>query len=578
MKYRIEDIESQLLAGEDSNWEFKRVDFEGDRPKSPTRKVWADEIAAFANAAGGVLLAGVDDDGRVMGISSTQIKLLDGLLVEVSSDAIEPPVRISTHHKEMADGKLVLLVEVPEGYSAHRTENGSYVRVGATKRPMSSDEYLRLAQRRSQARFLWFDKQPVPNTGYKMLAQELWKPLLSAKGASEPELALKKLALLDDGDGILRVTVAGVLLCAPTPDEWLPNACITATFYRGSDRTSDQIDSKEITGPLSRQISDAVSFVVKNMRVAARKDPARIEVPQYSEKVVFEALVNAVANRDYSIRGSSIRLSMFDNRLEIQSPGYLPNNLTVESMLARQSSRNEAIVSALSRMSVGEIRGSSHKEYFMERRGDGVTIILEETKELCGKYPQYRVIDEAEVLLVIPAASQEFNPALSVISARSGNQPLEDVDLLLIYPNKTWVQATTNGEGEARVHLYTTDLPMTVFAAAPEYAAHIESGWIPSQRPLALNLDHLPKGGSAVFAESAGYLPGLRGRINPIRDAHDRTYLYASNISINDGQQQPVNFVPREKLSLTDAKGTELCVRVIEIIGRSSLMEYFDEG
>jgi len=164
MKYRIEDIESQLLAREDSSWEFKRVDFEGDWPKSPARKDWADEITAFANAAGGVLLAGVDDDGRIMGISSTQIKLLDDLLVEVSSDAIEPPVRISTHHKEMADGKLVLLVQVPEGYSAHRTQNGAYVRVGAAKRLMSGDEYLRLAQRRSQARFLWFDKQPVPNT------------------------------------------------------------------------------------------------------------------------------------------------------------------------------------------------------------------------------------------------------------------------------------------------------------------------------------------------------------------------------------------------------------------------------
>ncbi|MCY4312397.1 MAG: putative DNA binding domain-containing protein [Gammaproteobacteria bacterium] len=525
-----------------------------------------------------MLLAGVDDDGRIMGISSTQIKLLDDLLVEVSSDAIEPPVRISTHHKEMADGKLVLLVQVPEGYSAHRTQNGAYVRVGAAKRLMSGDEYLRLAQRRSQARFLWFDKQPVPNTGFKTLGQDLWKPLLSSKGVSEPGQALKKLALVDDEDGILRATLAGVLLCTPNPDEWLPNACITATFYRGSDRTSDQIDSKEIAGPLNKQISDAVSFVAKNMQVAARKDPARIEVPQYSEKAVFEALVNAVVHRDYSIQGSRIRLSMFDSRLEIQSPGSLPNNLTVESISARQSSRNEAIVSVLSRMSVGGIRGSSHKEYIMERRGDGVPIILEETMELCGKYPEYRVIDEAEVLLVIPAANQEFSSAFSVISVRSGNQPLEGVSLLLVYPNKTWVQATTNDEGEATVHLYTTDLPMTVFAAAPEYAAHIESGWIPSQRPLALNLDHLPKGGSAVFAESTGYLPGLKGRINPIRDAYDRTYLYASNIAINGGQQQPVYFVAGEQLRLTDANGKEILVRVIAITGRSSLIEYFNAG
>ncbi len=234
----------------------------------------------------------------------------------------------------MPDGKLVLLVQVPEGYSAHTTKNGAYIRVGSSKRLMSGDEYLRLAQQRSQARFLWFDKQPVPNTGYKTLDEDLWKPLLSSKGVTDPESALKKLALLEDKGGILQATVSGVLLCTKNPDEWLPNACITATFYRGRDRTTEQIDSKEITGPLDQQISEAVSFVVKNMRVAARKDPARIEIPQYSERVVFEALVNAVVHRDYSIQGSRIRLSMFDNRLEIQSPGSLPNNLTVESMSA----------------------------------------------------------------------------------------------------------------------------------------------------------------------------------------------------------------------------------------------------
>ncbi len=109
--------------------------------------------------------------------------------------------------------------------------------------------------------------------------------------------------------------------------QWLPYACITATFYRGGDRTSDQIDFKEITGPLYQQISDAVSFVVKNMRVAAPKDPARVEIPQYSEKAIFEALVNAVVHWDYSIQRSRIRLSMFNDRLEIQV-SWIPPQLS----------------------------------------------------------------------------------------------------------------------------------------------------------------------------------------------------------------------------------------------------------
>ena len=156
MSYRVEDIEGRLRSGEDSGWEFKQVEFAGDRPKRPTRSDWADTIAAFANAAGGVVVAGVSDDGDVIGLTRAQIASLDTLLVEVSTDTIKPPVRIRTHHEELSDGKLVLLAEVPESDFVHESPGGSYIRVGASKRLMGGDERLRLAQRRSQARFPWF--------------------------------------------------------------------------------------------------------------------------------------------------------------------------------------------------------------------------------------------------------------------------------------------------------------------------------------------------------------------------------------------------------------------------------------
>ena len=577
MNYGVEDIESKLRSGEDSGWEFKQVEFAGDRPKQPTRGDWADEIAAFANASGGVVLAGVADDGKVIGMSRAQIANLDSLLVEVSTDTIKPPVRIRTHHKELSDGKLVLLAEVPQSDSVHESPGGNYIRVGASKRLMGGDERMRLTQRRSQARFLWFDKQPVPETGFKTLAEALWKPLLSAEGAAEPEAALGKLALLeDDAAGVLRATVAGVLLCTPKPEQWLPHACITATKYRGADPASGQIDAQEITGPLNEQIAGAVAFAARNMQVAARKEPARSDLPQYSEKALFEALVNAVVHRDYSMRGSKIRLSMFDDRLEIQSPGCLPNNLSVESMVSRQSTRNEALTSVLARMPVGGTRGGEDRLYYMERRGDGVLIIRRETWELCGKFPEYRVVDDSDVLLVIPAAMQEPSPARAVVSVRSGGRPLSGSDLLFLFPNKTWKRATTDGQGEAVVDLHTTQLPMTVFASAPGQAAHLERDWIPSERALAIELSALPEGGSVVFPEATGHLPGLNGRLNPIRDTHDRTYLYASNIAIDNGKQQPVQFIPGEELQLTDVEGTGLRVRIVDIVGRSALVEYFD--
>ena len=137
------------------------------------------------------------------------------------------------------------------------------------------------------------------------------------------------------------------------------------------------------------------------MHVAARKDPARVDLPQYGERALFEAVVNAVAHRDYSIGGSRIRISMFQDRLEIQSPGSLPNNLTVESMATRQATRNEALTSVLARMPVRGVRGSAHRQYFMERRGDGVPIIRRDTQELCGKLPDFQLIDNSELRLTI---------------------------------------------------------------------------------------------------------------------------------------------------------------------------------
>ena len=382
MTYSEGEIRRQLSLGEDSHWEFKEIEFAGSRPRSPRRDDLADEIAAFANADGGALLCGITDAGEVQDMSREQIIELDSVLVEVSSDAIKPAVRIRTHHVQL-DGKRLLLVEVPEGESLHESPSGSYVRVGGTKRKMTSDEGLRLAQRRGQARFRSFDEQTLPETGFGTLDESLWKPLLTAEGAANPETALRKLALLlPDEAGIPRSTVASVLLCTRNPKQWLPNACITATHYRGKDRASGQIDAQEITGPLNRQIADAVAFAIRNMHVAARKEPARVDLPQYSDKALFEAVVNAVAHRDYSMRASKIRLSMFEDRLEIQSPGSLPNNLTIDSMATRQATRNEALTSVLGRMSVGGVQGSEDRQYFMERRGDGVPIIRRETKAL----------------------------------------------------------------------------------------------------------------------------------------------------------------------------------------------------
>ena len=575
MNFSDEEIRRQMHLGEDSHWEFKEIGFAGNVPRSPRREDIADELAAFANTDGGVVLCGVTDSGDVQGISREQMDALERLLVEVCTDMITPPIRSVVLRRETDKGVPFLLVEVPQGHTQHDSPGGSYHRVGSSKRRMTSDERLRLAQQRGQARFLWFDKQPVEGTGFGSLDESLWKPLLSTVGAADPESALERMGLLtSDENGIPRATVAGVLLCSHSPEEWLPNACITATCYRGNDRASGQIDTQTITGPLNRQITEAVAFAVRNMRVGAYKNPARTDLPQYSEAALFEAIVNAVVHRDYSIRGSRIRLSMFVDRLEINSPGGLPNNLTIDSMNVRQSTRNETLASIFGRLPVGEIRGSGNRQFFMERRGDGVPIIIRETENLSGKIPKYQPIDNSELSLTILAASTEATPANAVILCRHRGIPVPGVELLALFPNKTWKSATTDEHGEAQIDLHSTHLPMTVFAAATGYAGHLERDWVPVQGALAIEMQSLPNGGAVIFPEATGNLPGLSGYLNPIRDTHDRTYLYASNIAINEGKQQPVHFMPGEDLRLTDANGEERMVRIVEIVGRSALVEY----
>ena len=359
-------------------------------------------------------------------------------------------------------------------------------------------------------------------------------------------------------------------LCCGTAHCWLPNACITATHYRGGDRASGQLDAQTITGPLDRQVADAVTFAVRNMRVGAYKMPARMDLPQYSDEALFEALVNAVVHRDYSIRGSRIRLSMFADRIEINSPGGLANNLTIDSMAARQSTRNEAVASVLGRMPVGEISGSGNRRFFMERRGDGVPIIFRTTRALSGKLPEYRILAESDLFLTIPAAATDPTPATVTIVVQHAARPVADVELLALFPDNTGQHVTTDANGEA-AQLPAPDLPMTVFAAARGFAAHLRE-WVPAAGALAIGLEPLPHGGAVIFPEASGRAADRKAQSGPTTTTTGPTSTY--HIAIDQGRRQPVHFVPGEDLRLTDADGAELTVRIVEIAGRAALVEY----
>ena len=577
MQYSDDDLRSRLELGEDNGWEFKAIEFRGSEPTSDQRSSWADEIVAFANAGGGVLLLGITDSGAVQGMTRAQMDAVERMVGEICRESISPEIYARLYRTAL-NRLAFILVEIPEGYALHERAGRSYVRVGSSKRPMSPDDRLRLSQRRGQTRFRGFDEQTVANTGHATLAEALWKPLLSAESMVDPEVGLEKLGLLRvDERGRVRATVAGVLLCTNAPDQYLPQAVINAVRYRGDGPESGQIDAQEIRGPIDRQIREALAFVIRNMRVGARKQPAREDLPEYSQRAIFEALVNAVAHRDYSIRSARIRMRMYSDRLELCSPGSLPNSLTIESMGERQSTRNEVLTSVLGRMNATGVEAAGGRQFFLERRGDGVPIIKSETAALTGRQAAYRLIDDAELCLTIPAAEPESGPARVVVTVRREGVPFARSTVLALFPNNTWKSASTNEQGEAQLDLHSVNLPMTVFIAGPNASAQVERDWLPAERSLAIDLTPLPDGGSVIFAESTGSVPGLTGRLNPILDTSNRTYLYASNIAINGGQPQPVTFAPElEELHLTDADGRERFVRIVAIRGRSSLLEYRD--
>ena len=574
MNITDEEIRECLQMGEDNRWEFKQIEFRGSRPVEPKREVLADEMVAFANSEGGILLCGISDEGQPQGMSPKQMTNLDHLLAEVSTDAIEPPLRIKIYRRKV-DKKNFVLVDIPQGDSVHDHAGRAFIRVGASKRRLGSDERLRLAQKRAQSRYMWFDQQVVPQTGFESLNERLWEPFLSIEGAKNPLRAMMKQRLLGlDEDRIIRATVAGVLLCTDSPQEWLPQATIMATLYRGEDRASGQLDAQEIEGPLPLQIADAMKFVVRNMRVAARKIPARENMPQYSKTAIFEAMVNAVVHRDYSVSSRRIRLSMFKDRLEIDSPGQLLNGMTVDGMDSAQSTRNEVLASVFGRLPVGDIPGSEHRLYMMERRGDGVSIIRRETYKTSGIEPEYRLINGSNLVLYIQAARLELTPSESTVTIHSKGNPLPKVDVLILFPNRSWQKAITNGAGEAKFELHTTQLPISVYAATPGYGAGLAHEWIPQQGGLSLELSPLEAGGSVIFLSDIGRIPGLNGQLNPVRDTLDRTYLYADNITIDQGRQQPVPFRVGKPLRLTDNSGAEMSVTIVDIIGKPILMEY----
>ena len=574
MIWAAENLLRQVELGEDSRVEFKEAFFEKGRVRAPSRRNVADELAALGNSTGGTLVFSVSDAGEIRRLTRRQIDMLETFVGESCEDSIRPPLHFTTQRLPLPDGLSVLVVEIEQSPLVHKSPGGYLVRLGSSKREMTAQALQRLFLHRGRSGLLGPDEVPVAHTGRGTLETGLLNRFLSSRTLEPADTQLTKLGLLGDDDaGVTRATVAGVLLATGRPDRYIPGAVIEAVRYRGTVLgNADQHDAATIVGPLDRQIGEAVQFARRNTRVAARKAPGRMEIPQFAPRAMFEAIVNAVVHRDYSMENAKTRMFIFDDRLELYSPGGLANTLTLDAMRTRQATRNEALASLLRMLGVGDIYGAGDRQYFLELRGEGVPVICEKTRELTGRDPVYELIDGAELRLMLPAASPPVDGLAGEVLVTAGGQPLVGARVVAHYPNKTWREAITDSFGRAAFGFYA-ELPIIVYCAAPGHAGHVERDWRPPQ-PLSIRLAELPEGGSAIFTEGTGHLPGLTGRLNPILDNRDRTYLYTTNVAIEQGRQQPVHFKLNQPLRLTDVYGSEWSVRFIDLFGKSSLLEY----
>lgn len=399
------EILRQLKTGEDSTIRFRDLKYTGNQVNSQHSDSIADDLAAMSNTIGGIIVFGIDFITKtIIGIPDDKIEIVESWINQISKESINPQLYCTIHKSLVPTNddveKEILIVEVPKTVFVHESPSGYYQCMGSRNRKMTQITLAGLLQQREREN-AFFDWNPVPNATNKDLNSKLLKKFKTIYTPEDDFELLTKLNLLTENEsGKISPSVTGILMLSNHPHDFLPNAFIKAVCYRGKEENVNYvIDSKDIHGPLDVQIECVFKFVKKNMKYHVIE--GREDIPQYSMLAVFEAIANAVAHRDYSVYGSNIRLHMFNDRLELYSPGSLIGNIKIENFPHLLFSRNQLITSLLGRCPLPRIDLRTKRRRIMDLRGEGVPVILSESEKLSGKPPEYRYLDESEVMLTI---------------------------------------------------------------------------------------------------------------------------------------------------------------------------------
>lgn len=337
----------------------------------------ADLIAGFANAEGGLLVAGVHD-GKVEGVASSNRM---SAWRQSALDFTQPPVR---HRFELlpcrnAKGEPdeIVLIEIEASERVHLTAKGdTFLRVGDENRKLGPVESQELRYDKGDS---IYDGSAVVGTSLddlNTLLVEAYETKLRPSTNLDQVLQARGLATKVDGAVVL--TVAGLLVLGREPQAWFPEAVVRVLRYAGSSRESgtraNVVEDERLEGPIPFQIEGAQERVEDFLPLAVRlaQEGRFLKSTLIPEFAWLEAIVNAVTHRSYSAGGDHIRIELFDDRLEVESPGRLPGLVRPESIRSSRFARNPRIARAMSDLGYGRELGEGVDRMFEEMHRAGL--------------------------------------------------------------------------------------------------------------------------------------------------------------------------------------------------------------
>lgn len=338
---QTEELITMIANGEDSRHQFKAMIKHAD--------ALAAEMAAFSNANGGYILIGVNDDGSITGLNADDIRQINQLIANAATNNIRPAINPLTQNFILPEGR-VIVVTVEQGFNKPYMDNQGliWVKSGADKRKVTAREELqRMFQ---ESAFIHADEMPVHGSSMADVDVAFFEEFfIQFIGEAFVDQTLPSVRLLENMNLMKagQLNVCGALLFGLKPHVRLPMFIVKAVAFPGRDITDvNYIDSQDLNGKLTDLFRKSLSFILGNIHhVQGVKSINSLGEPEIPRIVLEELIANALIHRDYFV-SAPVRILVFADRVEIISPGHLPNNLTVENIkLGNSNVRNPILAS-----------------------------------------------------------------------------------------------------------------------------------------------------------------------------------------------------------------------------------------